>query len=482
MRARWAALLALALAACAPNLPNLAPVAQAPTALPLPAPSVTPEPSATPRPSPTPRPTVTPSPRPTAEPSATPELLPPTATLAPLTQAQRSEVFDRVWRLVRDRYVYPDYRGLDWNAVRKDYAPRAAAAETPEQFYAALREMIRRLGDDHSRFESPQEVVVEQAEFDGDLRYAGVGAEVRELPDGALITKIAHGGPAEQAGLRPRDLILAIGGVPISDTARFGPDGPIGAVRGPPGSTVRLTVRSPGGVPREVTLTRRPISSDAFTQVEAQRLPGGRVGLLRIDTFFVDELDQRVREALERLTRDGPLEGLIIDVRENGGGQIDLMLATIGLFADGGTIGSSSGRAQSERLRVPKGDTLSGFAKTPIVVLIGPETASAAEMFAAGMRSLGRARIVGTTSAGNTENLVAHDFTDGSRLWLAELAYHLPDGRLIEGQGVRPDRTVDVEWWRFTPPDDPQIQAALEEIYHHATASTGSGNTIARRN
>jgi C-terminal processing protease CtpA/Prc len=140
------------------------------------------------------------------------------------------------------------------------------------------------------------------------------------------------------------------------------------------------------------------------------------------------------------------------------------MLATIGMFADGGTIGSSAGRDRENRLRVPGGQVLPGLAETPIVVLVGPETASAAEMFAAGMRVLGRARIVGLPSSGNTENLVPHDLEDGSRLWLAELNYRMPDGGEIEGRGVQPDRVVDVEWWRYDVADDPQIGAAVEEL------------------
>jgi C-terminal peptidase prc len=400
----------------------------------------------------------------TLTPGPTFEPLPPTPTLAPLAQSQRAAIFERVWTLVRDRYVYTDYRGLDWNAIRAEFAPRVAAAESPEAFYGLMRELIRRLGDEHSRFESPREVAEEQAEFEGDLRYAGIGVQVREVDEGALITRVARGGPAEDAGLRTRDLILAIEGIPFTDTARFGAAGPIGAVRGAPGSPVRLTIRSPGGALREVTVTRRAISADAFARVEARLLRGGRIGLIRIDTFYAEQLDQEVRAALARLAAGGPLDGLIVDVRDNSGGRIDLMLDTIGLFANGGSIGSSRGRRPGGQLRVPRGETLPAYAETPIAVLIGADTASAAEMFAAGMRALGRATIVGVASSGNLENLVPHAFDDGSRLWLAELTYQLPNGSQLEGRGVQPDRVVDVEWWRYEAGDDPQVKAAIDEL------------------
>ncbi len=141
--------------------------------------------------------------------------------------------------------------------LRAEYAPRAAAAETPEAFYDVLRELIAQLGDDHTRYESPREVAEQQDEFEGDLRYAGIGAIVRELDEGGLITKIARGGPADEAGLRSHDLILAVGGIPFTDTARFGPGGPISVVRGSPGSIVRLTIQSPGEGAREVDLDAR---------------------------------------------------------------------------------------------------------------------------------------------------------------------------------------------------------------------------------
>jgi carboxyl-terminal processing protease len=470
IRALLIALTTLSLAACTPNLPGLSPLAQAPTAAPTlvpatpPVPSATPAPSATARPSPTAIPTTTPEPTLTPTPSPTVEPLPPTPTLAAVAAAKREAIFDQVWRLVRDRYVYTDYRGLDWRAIHDEFTPRVAAAEDPEEFYGLMHELIDRLGDEHSRFESPREVAEEQAEFNGDLRYAGIGAEVRSDPEGGLIVKIARGGPAEEAGLRPRDLILMISGIPFTDTARFGSGGPISAVRGAPGTPVLLTIRSPGQAPRDLTLIRRAINSDAFIRVEGQLLPGTRIGLLRIDTFFVDEGDQRARAELERLLEDGPLDGLIVDVRDNGGGRLDLLMSTIGLFVDGGTIGTSKGRNSSRRLRVPRGETLPELAGTPIVVLVGAETASAAEMFAAGMRALGRARVVGVASSGNVENLVPHDLADGSRLWLAELAYQLPDGSGLEGSGVQPDRVVEAEWWRYAPADDPQVRAAIEEL------------------
>jgi carboxyl-terminal processing protease len=451
------------LAACSPLAPLDAPpptpalaLVAAPTLAP-PA-SATPLPTRTPVPSPTATPTVTPAPTATAVP------LTPTATLAPLADTERERIFDQVWTLVRDRYLYPDYRGVDWRAARATYRPRALAAVSPEQFYQVMGELIKLLGDDHSRFESPRMVAEEELRKSGELSYAGIGVNVRDDPAGGLITRLARGGPAEKAGLRSHDLILAVGSTPFTDTAAFGPDGPNGVIRGAPGSTVQLTVRSPGGAPRVVLITRQIIPSDAFPPVEAQRLPGTQTGLLVIDTFQRQGLEELARDQIDLLLKDRPLDGLIIDLRDNQGGFVSTMLATLGLFVDGGSIGVTRGRDARQKQEIPKGQTIPALDGVPMVVLIGDQTVSAAEMFAAGIRVRKRAQIVGVPSAGNTENLLAHNLPDGSRLWLAEYAYYLPDGSLLEGQGVQPDRELDAQWWRFDPLDDPQVQAALQEL------------------
>ncbi len=395
-------------------------------------------------------------------PSPTPPVatLAPTPTLAPLSREQRLRLFQEVWEKVRDNYLYEDFNGVDWNALRLEMQPQIEAAATPEAFYALMREMIERLGDDHSRFESPQEVAAQIAEARGQLQYGGIGVSVRTVDEGGLITRVVPGGPADQVGIQPRDLIVAVNGIPFNDRNAFGPEGAIGAVRGLPGTTVRLTIQR-DGEQRVVDVMRAVIDIAVFNQVTAERLSGS-IGLLTIPSFYVDNADTQARDALSNLLADGPLRGIIVDVRSNSGGYIHVMRNIIALFHDGGSIGASVGRRDREEQRVPRGRALAGLTDVPVVVLISDETASAAEMFAAGMRILRQAIIVGTPSSGNTENLYGYDFSDGSRLLLAEVAYQLPDGSLIEGVGIIPDVEVDVEWWRFPIDQDPQVLKAIE--------------------
>ncbi|ACL22955.1 S41 family peptidase [Chloroflexus aggregans] len=419
-------------------------------------------------PLPSPLPSATPAP--TASdlartPTPTPPIgtIVPTPTLAPLSREQRLQIFQQVWEKVRDNYVYPDYNGLDWQAIREELRPKVAAAVTPEEFYSIMREMIARLGDDHSRFESPQEVAAQLAEASGQLQYGGIGVSVRTIDEGGLITRVVPGGPADQAGILTRDIIVAVNGIPFNDPNAFGPDGAIGAVRGIPGTSVRLTIKRGNEPLREIEVVRAVIDIAVFNRVTVERLAGD-VGLLTIPSFYVDNADSQARDALTNLLAAGPVRGMIIDVRDNSGGYIHIMRNIIALFHDGGSIGTSVGRNEREEQRIPRGKTIAGLIDIPIVVLISEETASAAEMFAAGMRVLCQATIVGVPSAGNTENLYGYNFDDGSRLLLAEVAYQLPDGTLIEGTGVVPDVLIEAEWWRFPREQDPQLQAALAII------------------
>jgi carboxyl-terminal processing protease len=426
-------------------------------AAPAPAAAVSTRPPARPTASATPSAVPTVAPTPTAWPT-----IAPTATLVPLSSSERVAIFDQLWQTVNDNYLYRDFNGVDWVALRDPYRARAAAADDTAAFYAVLRELIDSLADDHSRFETPQEVAEQRAEAEGTLQYGGIGVNVRELDEGGLITRVLADGPAARAGLQPGDLIVAVNGREYTDSAAFGPDGPLGEVRGQPGRAVEISLLR-DGQRRTVSVIREIIDINRFNQITITRLAGD-VAVLEIPSFYLDTVDTQVEQALQQLAAEQPLRALIIDLRTNGGGYVYQMRNVLGLFIDGGSIGSTAGRDRREDQQIPAGRVLAAYRDLPIAVLIGPDTVSAAEMFAAGIRVRERALLVGQPTAGNTENLYAYSFTDGSRLLLAEVAFFLPDGSMIEGSGMPPDRLDQSEWWRFPLEKDPQVQTALRAL------------------
>ena len=405
-------------------------------------------------PLPTPQATTTARPAPTAP--ATPGVTP-APTFAPLNTNQRDTLFETVWRTVRDEYVYTDYRGLDWQAIHDEYKPKIENAATVEEVYRLLAEMIEKLGDRHSSFMDPVEVEQDDALQRGDLHLSGIGVFSQEIADAVRLVYIIPGGPADQAGLKPFDVIRAVNGTPLTSNE----DAPH-LIRGPAGTPVTLTIESPGRGTRDVTIVRGNVTF-AF-HAGAERLPGSNVVYLNIPSFLAEGIAAEAREELQRVAAAGPVDGLIIDLRQNGGGFLSELRDTEKLFLDGGNGGYEVTREGRTPDTIPGGQTLPAYRDKPLVVLVSNLSESAAERFAAALQNRGRATVVGTTSAGNTETVYYHDLPYGSRLGLAQATYEQPDGTSIEDKGVIPDIVVDVAWYEHALADDPQVLAAQQQI------------------
>ncbi len=399
----------------------------------------------------------------TVTPVATKIAMVQTPTLAPFSAIQREKMFDELWNTVNDHYVYRDFRGVDWVAIHTKYRERVLNAPDTAHFYAILKEAIDLLNDDHSRFDDPQDASLNDALYSGEAGYAGIGIMIRELDTGLLITRVAHNGPAEHAGLRTYDVITAIGSTLVTTTYALGEDGYSNLLRGEIGSNVSLTIRRGNDAPYQRTITRNAIAGDAFPEAVASMLTDGTV-LLTIDSFDRDGLAEIVKHALREAYTQTQPTGLIIDIRKNGGGSIEAMLDVLGLFHDGGTIGEQVDHNNTYPLLVPKNKCLPPFDHLPIAVLTSHDTASAAEMFTAGLRHLRAITVVGETTAGNSENLYPYDFDDGSVLWLAELLYRQPNGAYIDNIGVIPDIRITDAWDDLNPANDMFIITAQRAL------------------
>jgi carboxyl-terminal processing protease len=198
---------------------------------------------------------------------------------------------------------------------------------------------------------------------------------------------------------------------------------------------------------------------------EARRLPSTDIAYLSIPTFGIFGTADQAGDELLRLLDEGPLDGVIIDLRQNSGGYLIEEHSALGLFINGGSAGYEVTRRGRTEDRIPVGRVIQGLVGKPVVVLIGGGTVSAAERFAAVMQDYERAIILGTKSAGNTETVYPHDMPYGSRLMLAQATYLRTDGRTsFEDIGVTPDVVMDVPWYEYSPDDDPQIVEAARRI------------------
>lgn len=405
-----------------------------------PLPTITLPPTALPAPSP-PIPVSTP----TSLPAAT-SALPPA-----LSVADRQLLFMEVWNTIDQNYLYPDFRGLDWQAVRAEFEPRVAAVESDGELYALLSEMVRRLNDEHSRFLAPSAAAREDAFSTGREQQVGIGVLTVLVSDGALIQTVFPDSPAAQAGLRPRDRIVAVDGV-IFQSGRD--------IEGPEGSQVRLTVMRPGEEIRDVVLTRRAVEGRITPMV--RRLPGD-VGYLSISTLWVNDMDAQVNGALTDLVVERPLNGLILDLRGNPGGWRSVLTGLLSHFVRG-EVGVFFNKHHRMPLHIEAGGgpDLRGL---PLAILIDGGTASYAELLAGILQIEAGAYVVGTPSAGNTETIYAYELANGARLWVAQEGFLLSNGVNLEGRGVQPDAVMSLDWTRYSEAADPGILQALQLLY-----------------
>ena len=417
-------------------------------------------------PSPTATRTLTPTlPPPTATSTTTPTatLLPPTATITPtaLSLDLQLRVFEDLWQLVQDEYLYPDFNGLDWEAVRILYDARIRSGLTNAEFYLAMDEMIFSLNDNHSIFLSPEMVAAEDQEFEGNYDYVGVGILMYGVPERsrAVILAVFPDSPADLAGLQPRDSILSADGFPMIDE-----QGLLSSrIRGIEGTSVNLVVQTPGGDPREITLTRQRITTSLpVPHTVLTTASGKRIGYMLVVTFADNTVDESVAAALEAMTFDGPLDGLIFDNRPNSGGA-DTVVRPILSYFTRGTLGYWVSRDAERPLRINRPVDINGSQDVPLVILVGLQTVSFGEIFSGVLQDTGRAYIIGETTGGNVETLWGYSFEDGSRVWLARESFRPLNHPQTNWEltGIIPDQEILANWDEYTPETDPLVLAAL---------------------
>jgi C-terminal processing protease CtpA/Prc len=234
-------------------------------------------------------------------------------------------------------------------------------------------------------------------------------------------------------------------------------------VTGPECSAVVLTVQSPGQEPREMTLVRARIHSPALIQSAlVPTADGSRIGYIFLPSFYDQTIPEQVATALESF---GTLDGLIIDNRMNGGGSSDVLEPILGYFVSG-HLGNYTSRHDSRSMQI-EASPIQNSHTVPIVVLVSENTVSFGEVFSGVLKDSGRAQIVGEPTLGNVEILHGYNFSDGSRLWIAEETFTpLNSQANWEVTGIVPDLMAYQDWDTFTFETDPSVAAAVQLLGH----------------
>ncbi len=298
---------------------------------------------------------------------------------------------------------------------------------------AAIDGMLTSL-DPHSGYLSPDDFRDMQVQTSGE--YGGLGIEVT-MEDGFLkVVTPMDDSPASRAGLESGDLLTAINGraiigQTISDAVKD--------IRGPVGSQLTITVLREGRDPFDVTLAREVIRPKSVTW----RLEDNSIGYLRVSTFnerTTDMLAESI-EAIESKLGRAP-DGLVLDLRNNGGGLLDQAISVSDRFLSGGEVVSTQGRhpGDIERYNARPGEVYRGL---PLVVLINGGSASASEIVAGALQDRGRAKVLGMTSfgKGSVQTVIPLGAEKGA-IRLTTARYYTPSGRSIQATGIEPDIEV----------------------------------------
>ena len=336
-----------------------------------------------------------------------------------------------------------------WNIVHEEFVDQPV--DDTALMQGAIRGMMDALGDDHSSYMDPKSFEDANAGLAGE--YEGIGAWVDTTADYLTIISPIPDSPADKAGLEPGDRIIGLDGEDVT-----GVDAELVRQRvlGPAGTTVVLTIAREGeSEPLDFSITREKIIVDSASGEMLEN----NIGYVQITTFG-DKTTPELRATLEELMAQNP-KGLVIDLRNNGGGYLHTSVEVASEFISEGVIlYEQYGDGQRTTYQAFKNGQAT---EIPIVVLINEGTASASEIVAGAIQDYGRGKLVGVTSfgKGSVQNWVPLTNDQGAvRVTIAK--WLTPNERTITKEGLQPDVEVEITDEDRQADLDPQLDKAIE--------------------
>ncbi|MCB8922009.1 MAG: S41 family peptidase [Ardenticatenaceae bacterium] len=355
--------------------------------------------------------------------------------------------------LVRQRQPF-DVFWEAWNLVQSNFI--GDLPDDQAMTYAAIRGVMQSLNDPYTVFIEP---VVRDQERDS-LRgsFGGVGAYIRRPEEGGdVLLEPIPGNPAEIAGILTGDVLVAVDGMMI--TPEMTVQEIADMIRGEKGTAVILTVIHPGDTESvDVSVMRDDIliPSVSYRMLDTD-MPIGYIQLTR----FSGESGNEVKAALEDLLDQGA-EGLILDLRGNGGGLLTAAVDVASHFLDAGVVVTQQSRREGEREEKVSGETIAP--DIPLIVLVDGGTASASEILAGALQDHGRAVLIGQQTFGKGSVQLVFDLSDGSSVHVTSARWFTPNGHQIDQQGLTPDVLVEVTQEDIDLNRDVMLNQAIEEL------------------
>lgn len=340
-----------------------------------------------------------------------------------------------VWRIVDRAYVDDTFNNQNWWKVRQQ------ALKTPlpdrEAAYAVIDDMLASLGDPFTRFLRPDQYKSLQTSTSGEL--TGVGLQITRDDSSEVLRVVApiQGSPSAMAGIKSRDLILQIDGIP---TRELSLDEAAERMRGPVGSHVVLTLMNDVDGTRDIDITRDHISLNPVTFALKTDGDGFDVGYIRLSQFNANAAEA-IANAIETLENRGA-NAFVLDLRNNPGGLLQAGIETAKFWLDEGVIVYTVNRYGIQDSVEAFGDALT---HRPLAVLVNAGTASASEILSGALQDNGRAILVGEQTFGKGLIQSLFNLSDGSGLAVTVAKYETPNHSDINTLGIQPDVVVSAE-------------------------------------
>lgn len=330
--------------------------------------------------------------------------------------------------------------------------------DTGEMLESAALGLVAGIGDVYSVYYTKEDMEAFNEETEGE--YAGIGCQLLADPTDQLITvtRVFKGSPAEEAGMRTGDKIVYVNDLYYS---AYEMDAAVDVMRGTPGESVKVTVMR-GLETIDFEITRKVVN---INYVEHQILDGN-IGYVMVFDFLGDAVEG-FAQALESFKAAG-VTGMIIDLRNNGGGLLDASVAMADMILPEGTVVSMRDKYGNEEVFKIDGE----YYDVPMAVLVNEYSASASEILAGAIRDTGEGTLVGMTTFGKGVVQSVVDFPDGSGLKVTTARYFTPSGECIHEIGITPHVPIELDEEVVTlyginnlPHDqDAQLQKAIELI------------------
>lgn len=335
------------------------------------------------------------------------------------------------------------------NIVQHNYVDEDQL-KAKELIYGAIKGMLSTLDDPHTRFMTPQ--VHKEMKVETEGSFGGLGIVIGIKDDRLTVISPIEGTPAYEAGIKAGDWILEIEGEPTKDIDL---NKAVQKLRGPKGTKVNITVKRRGvDEPFSFTITRDIIEIKSVKSDIIQ----DKIGYIRITTFN-QHTEGELSKALKEVIDEKKVENLILDLRNNPGGLLNIAVAVADKFLDSGIIVSTRGRDVRQNQEYPA-RVGNSYLTQPMVVLINQGSASASEIVTGAIKDNKRGVVLGKKSFGKGSVQTVLPLSDGSAMAITTAKYYTPAGSTIHGKGIEPD--IDVDSFKWEEEEEESMQKLRE--------------------